>query len=201
MSPLRLLAAVAATFATFSALAQAHRCNGPQGVYYSDRPCSASGSTTLGGYGPAVEPPPRYERPPPPVNRAPEHQRYMSGDCASLADGLRTASSRGLSLSTLGDLQRDYQHRCAADEQQARHRLAQEQQREYRSRGEQQAKVSAETRRAEVEQQTTVAQCGEMRRIIANKHERIATLTPGEVNDLKRFEANYAARCGARSTP
>ena len=40
------------------ALAQAgsYRCTGPQGVYYSDKPCIAQqGSTKLGGFGPAPE--------------------------------------------------------------------------------------------------------------------------------------------------
>ena len=51
----------------------------------------------------------------------------------------------------------------------------------------------------QADQQRTFEQCGEMRRIIASRKQRQDSMTPGELGDFKRFEANYAERCQARS--
>lgn len=39
------------------------------------------------------------------------------------------------------------------------------------------------------------AQCDEMLRALANKRRRLDTLTPGERDDLERFQARYDERC------
>jgi hypothetical protein len=39
------------------------------------------------------------------------------------------------------------------------------------------------------------AQCDEMLRALANKRRRLDTLTPGERDDLDRFQARYEERC------
>lgn len=180
------------------AQAQSYRCSSTKGTYYSDRPCPIDGGTRLGSFGPLPEPA-EPRRPAlsatAPVVRAPEHQKYMSAECASLSDGIRTAPSRGLSYDTLNELRDTYNRRCAADEAQARRRLADEALGERRSNALKQAQATVETRREESVNRETLAQCAEMRRIIATRNERIASLTPGEVNDLRRFEANYAQRC------
>lgn len=181
-----------------AALAQSYRCTGHNGgYYYSDRPCQNVGpaSTKLGGYGPAPEPVAR-PRPVQLPSRAPEYVKYMSSECASLHDGLRTASSRGLTHQTISDLRWDYDRKCRNDETQARNRESQEQQNDQRQRRDAQAQSAEAVQREQAQVQRTGAQCGEMRRIIASKHERIATLSPGEIADLKRFEANFAERCG-----
>lgn len=181
------------------AQAQSYRCSNSKGTYYSERPCPADGSTKLGGYGPAPEAQPDpYQRPSPatlPVARAPDHLSYMSPECASLNDGVRTAASRGLAPSTQADLRNDYARRCSADESQARQRWAQDQHRGYRSQRDDRHQASLEARREQAQVQQLSSQCAEMRRIIAAKNERIATLTPGEVADLRRFEGNFTARC------
>lgn len=182
-------------------LAQSYRCSGPGGTYFSDRPCPLNGGTRLGSIGPAPEPAANvYVRPPPLPGRAPEYQRYMSPECASLNDGLRTAHARGISGATQAELRNDFARRCGDNESQARQRWSQEQRQEQRQRHEQREQAHAEASREAAQQQQNVAQCGEMRRIIASKNERLASLTPGEVNDLRRFEGNYAARC-ARPAP
>lgn len=187
---------------TLPAQAQSYRCSSAKGPYYSDRPCPIDGGTRLGGFGPAPQaesPPAVNYRPPQPVQRAPEHLSYMSAECASLNDGLRTASSRGLSPSTQSDLRNDYARRCSAEESLARQRWAKDQVKDKLGRREEDRQAAQQARRDQVEQQQTSAQCGEMRRIIAAKNERIATLTPGEVADLRRFETNYTARCVNRT--
>jgi hypothetical protein len=179
--------------------AQSYRCGSGKGAVYSDRPCPSDGSTRLGGYGPVEEDAPLRRSVPPPVSRAPEHLSYMSAECASLNDGLRTAGQRGLSPATQADLRDDYQRRCSANESQARQRWSQEQMRSRQGQREEQRQTKAEAQREQVQHQQLMSQCGEMRRIIAAKNERLATLTPGEVGDLRRFEANYSARCVTRT--
>lgn len=197
--PGRLLALVALALA-LSVQAQSYRCSGSKGSTYSDRPCPSDGSTRLGGYGPVEEAPPaRRGYAPPPVARAPEHLSYMSAECASLNDGLRTAGQRGLLPSTQAELRDDYGRRCAADESQARQRWSQEQLRGRMGQRDEQRQTRVEAQREQAQQQQLMSQCGEMRRIIAAKNERLATLTPGEVGDLRRFEANYTARCVTRA--
>lgn len=198
-----MLTTVALVAAASLAQAETYRCTSVTGTYTSSRPCPIQGGTKLGVIGPAPETPPRHTASrhpslPRPVGRAPEHLTYMSAECASLSDGVRTAPTRGLHPSTIAELRDDYQRRCSSDESQARRRWAQDQQRERSGREQKQAQLQADTQREAAQQQRTFAQCGEMRRIILNKNERLATMTPGEVADLRRFEANFAERCQSR---
>lgn len=178
--------------------AQTHRCMGVNGPYYSDRPCPIQGGTKLGAYGPAPEaPPPRpgYQRAPAPVGPAPEYQSYMSAECASLNDGLRTAASRGLNPITQQDLRRDYHQRCADDEARARQKLSRERSLDRQARLAEERQAEQAVQRVQVQQQRSAEQCGEMRRIVASKTQRLGTMTPGEVADFRRFEQNFAERC------
>ena len=198
--PLSHLLAVGLWLATTVALAQPYRCSSANGSYYSDRPCPIQGGTQLGNYGPLPEPRQPVQRYPTPVAPpAPEHLVHMSATCASLNDGLRTAASRGLSLQAQSELRQDYNRRCLSDEQRARQHWSQQQSTAQLQRREQQQQANEASRRDAAQQQLARSQCGEMRRIITSKNERIATLTPGEVNDLRRFEGNYAARCQAQT--
>lgn len=200
---IRLLPATLVAFALLAAapaLAQGYRCSSAQGTYYSDRPCPIQGGTRLGSIGPAPEPLQRQHQPYTALpSRAPDHLSYMSSECASLNDGLRTAGSRGLSPALRSELQYDYQRRCAADESRARQRWSQEQRSDQVSQREKQAQATAAARREQVQHQQSTAQCGEMRRIISAKNERLASLTEGERSDLRRFEGNYAERCGVKA--
>lgn len=202
--PLRALCWLAPALLAIAlpAQAQSYRCSSTKGTYYSDRPCPIDGGTRLGGFGPSAEPeaPPAYtNRQPQPVQRAPEHLSYMSAECASLNDGLRTASSRGLSPSTQVDLRNDYARRCSAEESMARQRWARDQSKDKVGRRDEERQAAQQARRDQAEQVQTASQCSEMRRIIASKNERLAQLTPGEVADLRRFESNYTARCVNRT--
>lgn len=181
-----------------------YRCQGPNGYYYADRPCVMDNSTKLGAFGPVPEPstPPPRSQGPIVIQRAPDHLSYMSPECASLSDGIRTAPSRGLSYDTINQLRRDYSQRCSADEARARQRLASEQSRTYMDGARQRVQIATESRREDQAARQLMDQCAEMRRSIASRQERIASLTPGEVADLHRFEANYAQRCqSGKTTP
>lgn len=155
------------------------------------------GATRLGSYGPveADEGPPPLAVAPRPLARAPEHQSFMSPLCASLRDGLRTAPARGTGASTLADLYAEYAQRCRDDEAQALARWQQDRSRSAERRQQQRADQQADMARTEQAQQQQAVQCSEIRRILARRHERLASLTPGELNDLRRFEAIAAERC------
>lgn len=186
-----------------AAQAQGERCVSAPGARGA---CALHGGTRLGGYGPneADEPAAPLREPAvraPSLPRAPDHQGHMSPTCASLRDGLRTAPARGTSAATLADLQADYAARCRDDEAQAIARWQQDRQRAAEQRQQLDAEHRAESARSAQAQHQQVAQCGEIRRILARRHERIASLTPGELNDLRRFEAIAAERCPAAPRP
>lgn len=127
-----------------------------------------------------------YQRPPDP----PEHYSFLSGDCRSLNDALRTASSRGLSYESVNNLNREWNQRCQEDDRDARRRFY-EQQRDGRL-----ARANEKRVEATVAQQSAAKkqQCDEMLRILGNKRKR-TDLTDGEKADLQRFETNYRERC------
>lgn len=193
----RRLLSLALLAALGAAQAQSERCTAPPGVRGA---CALHGGTRMGSYGPhdADEALPALRESAvrlPALARAPDHQGYMSSTCSSLRDGLRTASARGTSAATVADLQADYAVRCRDDEAQAIARWQQDRQRAAEQRQQFDAEHRAEAARHAQAQHQQVAQCGEIRRILARRHERIASLTPGELNDLRRFEAVAAERC------
>lgn len=159
-------------------------------------PAQAPGKARGAEYSPLRRPvqaaDPMPHLPPP---RPTDFLGYMSAECASMHDGLRTAPARGRSISSQAELRAEYQRRCAAEEAQARHRWAYEQRGAQIKASDQQYRAREEAEEQQARQQQTVEQCLEMRRIITGKNARLAQLTPGEVADLRRFESNYAARC------
>jgi len=127
-----------------------------------------------------------YQRPPDP----PEHYSFLSGDCRSLNDALRTAPSRGLTSESMNSLHREWNQRCEEDDRDARRRFY-EQQRDGRKARADEKKVEA----AVVAQNAAKKQqCDEMLRILTNKRRR-TDLNDGEKADLQRFESNYRERC------
>lgn len=153
-------------------------------------------STGKSRYEPAPAPaaaadPLRYMPPP----RPSDYLGYMSAECASMHDGLRTAPSRGRSTTSQAELRAEYLRRCAADESQARRRWAGEQRNARAQESEQQFRAREEAERQQAQQSQQLEQCREMKRIIDGKNARLSQLTPGEVADLRRFEGNFASRC------
>lgn len=127
-----------------------------------------------------------YQRPPDP----PEHYSFMSGDCRSLNDALRTAPSRGLTSESMSNLHREWNQRCQEDDRDARRRYY-EQQRDGRKARADEKKVEATV---VAQNAARKQQCDEMLRILSNKRRR-TDLNDGEKADLQRFESNYRERC------
>ena len=113
-------------------LAQAaFSCKAANGKYMpSHTPCSTGVSNGLVYYPPiesgssSYRQPQRYEAPLPRAQDVEAHVQYMSPVCAGLNDALRTASSRGISGSSINDMRRDYRSKCQDNESEAHERLS-----------------------------------------------------------------------------
>ncbi len=175
--------------------AQVYRCSNGGATYLSDRPCSGAPAGRLGMVGPGD----RSAREPvtssyiAPVGKAPEHLAYMSAECASLNDAIRTGPARGLKSSTMSDLHTEYRRKCQEEESAAYQRLAQQ-----RSEDRQEKQTREKAFQAQVnEAQRNREQCDELLRILAAKRRQVDGMNAGEKADFQRFEASYNARCKA----
>jgi hypothetical protein len=173
-----------------------YRCSNGTSTYLSDRPCVGGPPGKLGSLGPAPAPARRdYAAPSyiPPVGKAPDHLGYLSPQCASLNDAIRTGPARGLGSQAMSDLRHEYRNKCDEDESAARQRLSQDKRAQRdETRARQQAEQAEQQRAA-----TSREQCGELLRILHAKRKQFDAMTPGEKTDFQRFEANYNGRCRA----
>lgn len=188
-----LLGVVLATAAQAQQGSYLYNCRTAAGTnYQSTQPCNVAGGTSTGRpiYYPPVPEPRRYEPPPPSVGAAPNHVRYMSAECSSLHDAIRTGPARGLTSATLSEMRSNYQSRCAEDESQARRRVWDEMREKQVAKREEQVASQRASERSALQAQ----QCGESKRILVAKRQR-TDLTEGEKAELARFEENYRARC------
>lgn len=177
-----------------------YSCKAANGRYMpSYSPCSSGASNGLVYYPPAAEstnsayrqPQQRYESPPQRAQDAGAHVQYMSPTCAGLNDALRTASSRGISSSSISDMRRDYNSKCQENESEAYERLSKAKGDKRLEKLEAQKTENLDTERASIRAQ----QCGESKRILVTKRAR-TDLNEGEKAELQRFEDNYRSRCG-----
>ena len=175
--------------------AQVYRCSNGGSTYLSDRPCSGAPAGRLGMVGSSD----RSAREPvsssyiAPVGKAPEHLAYMSAECASLNDAIRTGPARGLKSSTMSDLNTEYRRKCQEEESAAYQRLARQ-----RSEDRQEKQSREKAFQVQVnEAQRNREQCDELLRILATKRRQVEGMNPGEKADFQRFETSYNARCKA----
>jgi hypothetical protein len=175
------------------AMAQVYRCSNGGSTYISDRPCSGAPAGRLGMVGPSD----RGAREPvassyvAPVGKAPEHLAFMSAECASLNDAIRTGPARGLKSSTMSDLQLEYRRKCQEEESAAFQRLSQQRSDDRREKQGREKAFQAQASEA----QRNREQCDELLRILAAKRRQADGMNTGEKADFQRFEASYNARC------
>lgn len=183
---------VMAAVAPSGAFAQVYRCSNGGSTYISDRPCNGAPLGKLGSLGPTDRTrdisTPSYT---PPIGKAPEHQAYMSAQCASLNDAIRTGPARGLQSSSMQDLHNEYRQKCQEEESAAQQRLRQQKMAERSGRQSQQ--MAEQVRRNATV--TSLEQCNELLRILSSKRRQFDGMNAGEKADYQRFEANYNARC------
>lgn len=167
-----------------------YRCQNGSSTYLSDRPCPGNQNTRITVYGPArtAEPRTNYVQP---LDKAPDHLRYLSADCAELNDAIRTAPARGVGRATQSELRDEYRRKCSEDEEAARKRLGEEQ---LKERDQRRADISS---RQDQQARSAAAreQCNELLRILSEKRKRLDAMTPGERADHQRFETSYSERC------
>ncbi|ABM34598.1 hypothetical protein QRO11_03970 [Paracidovorax citrulli] len=180
-----------------------YSCRDSMGNVFSlSRPCPAGTVTTAAAAGPlepAVAPgPSRYEPPsPPPLRTFPEaneYRKYMSAQCRTLQDAIRSGPARGLQSDVLYGLRREYERDCREEEQEASARFYREQREVRQQRREELRQAEAAELASRAEATRRAEQCTESRRILAAKRAR-TDLTDGEQKDLKRFEEVFATRC------
>lgn len=182
------------TAASFPVWSQpVYQCSANGQTWLSRTPCPAPGGTVLRKFGPVPERPtfqtPRRLGDPRPAEA---HVQYLSVECARISEGIRTGPSRGVSSSVIAELRQEYQRKCQDDDNEARNQARQD---EKRVRDERKAARKSE-QMAKADQARQSAQCDEMLRTLAGKRRRLETLTPGERDDLARFQARYDERCG-----
>lgn len=171
-----------------------YQCSANGQTWLSRTPCPAgpsAGGTVLKQYGAVPERPsyPTYRRSGDP-RPAEAHTQYLSADCARVSEGIRTGPSRGVPSNVIAELRQEYQRKCQDEDNEARKQAHQD---EKRARDERKAaRNAAQMAQADVARQS--AQCDEMLRTLASERRRLETLTPGERDDLERFQA----RCDER---
>ena len=120
--------------------------------------------------------------------------KYLSPDCASISEAIRTAPARGVRGDVVSGLHEEYRQKCAFEDQDARKQWQQE---ESQSRQVQLAqRESAQSARTQAAQAQD--QCNGMRDVIALKRKREASLNDKEVEALRSLESTYNQRCVAR---
>ena len=204
MKYVKLLLVLAVAGLCSSAWATKHFCSNVQGqIIQTEEPCESSNAATTqtakktytdlpSANGSASTFDSTYEL-------RGRFREYLSPRCRQLYDSgmsLRDSINSGLSRSVneFQNLQRNYILECAVEDGQARQKLTTTI-RDTQMGRIQDARQKAEADAAQSRQDDqTRQQCAESRRIIANKKAR-TDLTPGEQNDLARFEATVKQRC------
>lgn len=179
-----------------------YSCRDEQGMVYTlSRTCPKGMVTTAVSAGPLQQySQPRDYMPSPSrrssvVREAPEYQEFMSGRCRMLQNSVRGARANGSSYDVIAGMEREYRRDCSDEESEAASRYYRER-RDARNQRRAEQERQQQVQLAQEEQEARKAQqCAESKRILAGKRAR-TDLTPGERNDLRRFEANVITRCG-----
>ena len=178
--------------ATTAAQGQTYRCSSSSGTYFSDRPCASIGTPTrLGAIGPARSVPDPYSPPLPGAPRAQEHVKYLSAECASINEAIRTGPSRGVRGNVLNSLQNEYRQKCELEDQDARKQVRDDERRQLQTKLAQRESAKAQRQQSEIRS----AQCLGMRDVISLKRKRENELNDKEVSALRDLERSYNERC------
>jgi hypothetical protein len=179
-----------------AAQAQTYRCSAGGSTYLSDKPCGTGQATgRVGSFGPTAPAlsssySQSYSRP----SGVEPHVKYLGAECASISEGMRTAVVRGVRGNVVNDLQKEYQQKCALEDQDARRKAQQESAQDMRQKQAQRDAVV--TARAQTQQ--SAERCAGMRDVIGLKRKRESTLNEKEVAALRALEVTFNEQCLAR---
>lgn len=168
-----------------------HRCTDGTRTYWSDKPCGNNGQTRITSFGPAPTRESHSRQSEPSLSKAPEYQAYLTQECASILDAIRTASARGVGHATQRDLREEYEQKCRDADRDAR-RQAQQARNQKRDE-ERNVRVAQQQQR--VQATTSLEQCRELGRILAERRKRQDSMNAGERADLERSQTNFNERC------
>jgi hypothetical protein len=104
------------------------------------------------------------------------------------------SSANGAKYEVIAGMQREYRRDCSDEETEASSRYYKEQRESRRQRRDDERQQQEALQAGQEQDARRAQQCAESRRILAAKKAR-TDLTPGERNDLRRFEDNITARC------
>jgi hypothetical protein len=181
------------TLAASAAQAQTYRCTSGGATYFSDRPCGAAAPAQLRAIGPTRATTP-YVAPLPGAPKAQDHVKYLSPDCASISEAIRTAPARGVRGDVVGSLHEEYRQKCALEDQDARRQANQEQvQAQQVKLAQRESAHSARVQAAQAQER-----CAGMRDVIALKRKRESALNDKEIEALRSLEATYNQGCVGR---
>lgn len=187
---------VGGTIFPIAAGAQSYRCSTAESTYFSDRPCPgmAAPRITVYGQGRGAAAAPYYAPTVAPSAKMQEHVKYLSPQCASISEAIRTAPSRGVRGNTIADLQDEYRQKCQLEDQEARKQLGQAVADERRQQQAQRDVVAMDRK----QNQVRADQCTGMRDVITTKRAREGTLKDSEVAALRSLEQTFNERCIAK---
>lgn len=177
-----------------------HYCSNVRGeVVVSDTPCQSSDPSTTDSAAKARPDLPRAESPlfNDPSQLRDQHVKYMSSRCRHLYESLmemRNSRWASVTWQQKQNADNNYRAECGEEEAVARIRLRKEAWEGSKARfDESRERQQAERNRTQAEAQSR-DQCVESRRIILARRAR-TDMTPGELQDLARFEENVRQRC------
>ena len=130
----------------------------------------------------------------PSIGKAGEELRYMSAECASMQEAIRTAPARGIGASTQSELRRNFNEKCSEERSRATRQLYEEKSEKRRQADSERQAEQKQTVAAQNAEKQRFAHCAEMRKSI-NDRKAKPNPTEGERNDLARFEERYQERC------
>lgn len=172
-----------------------HRCVAANGQRYtSNAPCPPTRRPQGPVYYGPTHPQPIRPTPLVPLERAPEELGYMSPECASMREGIRTAPARGVDSRTQAEARRNFQELCSEDHARARRELMDDKRLQQREIQQERQQASERKTLAKADQDKLMAQCAEMRGAIRQRRARTG-MSEGELRDLQLFEQRYETRC------
>jgi hypothetical protein len=183
--------------ACITSLAATYRCTSGSTRYYSDKPCPSGDLRLMGPSGDASTSRPSwrsYQGGEVSVARAPDHMKYLNGECAQLNDAIRTAPTRGIGRGVINDLRNEYERKCGDEDRDARSQLRQDADQVRSQRRDDQAMRKRDMEAAQAKAQ----QCEATRDALQSRRRRLDTMTPQDVSAFHDAEIAFNERCLGR---
>ncbi len=200
-SLVKLLIALFAVSGASLSSAQVNTCKRPNGTTFQSYQACPPPAFAQYGTQPTTPPEPTYSRSYESSRYDSNRQRpagaelkYMSTECSSLSEGIRTGPARGVKYDVISQLQREFEEKCRDNHSDALKTLYNEKNDKKQSAlADKQSAMQAAAQSKEERDQRLV-QCAEMRKALANRRAK-TELSDGEKADIVVFEQRFQSRC------